>query len=279
MAPRIGPPGPRLRSYIPDGVHEVEIPRPSEVSGVAAIPGGYAVVGDEDQTHGWIWPGGFQFPLPDRVSGPESIDVGIGPDGEQLWLVLCEKGNLIVDLQGGETKLKGKEIPKETAGRGFEGIAVRHVDGGWQVAALWEGGYFNKGPRAGECENPRIVLLDWKAGEGGGKPTVIELKVPHPNEQERFRAPDLVWLGDEFLVLLGSTDSSREVRSHTWLQRFDLKGRAKGTPMRLEKEWGSYRAGKNWEALDWTLDGRWLVMGHDAKIGGQALAVFRYPPG
>ena len=38
----------------PAGVSEVLAPHPLEISGVAAVPGGYAVVGDEDNEHGRI---------------------------------------------------------------------------------------------------------------------------------------------------------------------------------------------------------------------------------
>ena len=64
---------------------------------------------------------------------------------------------------------------------------------------------------------------------------------------------------------------------HLWLQEFDLDGGAVGTPVKLEEQWGAYAEKHNWEAMDWTLDGRRLVMGFDAKKGRRVLAVFSIP--
>ena len=46
---------------------------------------------------------------------------------------------------------------------------------------------------------------------------------------------------------------------------FDLTGRPIGEPWRLEQIWGRYHDDKNWEGLDWTLDGTSLVLAHDEK--------------
>ena len=56
---------------LPAGVSEVPAPHPLEISGVAAVPGGYAVVGDEDNEHGRIWPGGARFDFAGKLKGPE----------------------------------------------------------------------------------------------------------------------------------------------------------------------------------------------------------------
>jgi hypothetical protein len=263
---------------LPKGVVEVAAPHPLEISGVAAVPGGYAVVGDEENRHGRIWPSGERFAFPARLRGPESIAVGFGPGGEQLWLVLGEQNRRLIDLDGGSHVL-GERFA-EDAGRGLEGLAVRWRDGLWQVALSLEGGFYDwKSSRSGEHAKPRVVLLGWRRGKGcEGTPKVIVLDVPEPSAKQRFRVPDLAWAGDHLLVLLASTDKKRNKRKHTWLQRFDLEGRPAGEPLKLEKAWGAYHDDKNWEGLDWTLSGARVVMAYDEKDADKhrALVVFRY---
>ncbi len=82
---------------LPDGVTEVAAPHPLEMSGVAAVQGGFAVVGDEENRHGRIWPCGERFAFPARLRGPESIAVGFGPSGEEIWLVLGEQNRRLID--------------------------------------------------------------------------------------------------------------------------------------------------------------------------------------
>jgi hypothetical protein len=150
------------------------------------------------------------------------------------------------------------------------------------VAALWEGGFYNPGakPRKdcerkkGELRRPIVALFTWKPGRGAASPReLFELAVPDPGDDERFRASDLVWDGDRLLVLLRSTNAADDRFSHTWLQRFDLDGEPVGAPIELEEKWGAYCADKNWEALDWTLDGGKLVMGYD-RMGPSELVLF-----
>lgn len=263
---------------IPRGVIEVAAPRPLEISGVAAVPGGYAVVGDEEDRHGRVWPSGQRFALPARLRGPESIAVGFKPGGEQLWLVLGEQNRRLIDFDGG-SYVFGPGFA-EDSGRGLEGVAVRWHDGAWQVAVSLEGGFYDwKSPRGGEASKPRIALLRWRRGEGcDAVSDTIELDVPRPSPKQRFRAPDLAWAGDHLLVLLTSTDKKRKKKLHTWLQRFDLKGAPRGAPFKLEEAWGAYHDGKNWEGLDWALSGTELVLAHDEKDPDkhQALSVFTF---
>ena len=262
----------------PPGVFEVAAPMPLEISGVAAIPGGYAVVGDNTRNHGRIWPDGGRWRMDPRVNDAESIDVGISPGGEKLWLILGESHNKLVDLSGGRYKFSRRY--NEVCGRGLEGLAVRWSAKAWQVAVLWEGGYFGRNCTDARTEfaNPRVAILTWRSGLGSDGPErEFELDVPVPAEGHRFRAPDLVWLGDGLLVLLGSTDERDGDFDYTWLQPFDLEGRPMGTPIKLEERWGAYRAGKNWEALDWALDGSRLVMGFDASSGRRFLTLFPFP--
>ena len=264
----------------PSGVTEIPAPHPLEISGVAAVPGGYAVVGDEDPKHGRIWPAGLKFKLPGKLKGPESIDVAFAPDGSELWLVLGEKKRKLVDLQGGKYTF-GKEFD-EVAGRGLEGVTARWQNGSWQVAVCWEGGFFDsKTKLEGKFTKPRVALLNWTPGKKRTKDPekVFELDVIQPSRGQRFRAADLTWDAGDLLVLLASTDKKRDKKSHTWLQRFDLDGRRLGDPIKLEELWGSYRADKNWEALDHTLDGKGMVMGYDEKDEKKhrALVVFERP--
>ena len=281
---RAADPSDAIADAVPDGVIEIAAPWPLEISGVAAVPGGYAVVGDEDPAHGRFWPSGGRFALPGKLKGPESIAVGFGPDAAELWLVLGEKKRRVVDGVGGSYKL-GKSFAEED-GRGVEGLALRWHEERWQVAVAWEGGYYDAdGGKAGLFALPKVALLTWEPGAKQGKKTqhslerVFDLQVPLASETERFRVPDLVWDGDGILALLASTDASRKVRSHVWLQRFDLDGQPDGEALKLEERWGAYCAGRNWEALDRTLDGAGLVLGFDEKDAEERrfLAVMRYP--
>src|SRR4029453_2126930 len=102
----------------PAGVSEVLAPHPLEISGVAAVPGGYAVVGDEDNEHGRIWPGGARFDFAGKLKGPESIDVGMGAADEALWLVLGENKGRLIDFDGGACEF-AEPFPMRH-GRGLE---------------------------------------------------------------------------------------------------------------------------------------------------------------
>ena len=268
---------------IPAGVIEIPSREPMEISGVAAVAAGYAVVGDDDGDHGRIWPGGDRFRIRPRLRGPEAIDVVSLPDGEEVWLILDEDDRRLIDLSGGDLSLP--KALKEVCGRGLEGLAARWKGGRIEVAVLWEGGFYNPkgGPqkgcakKLGELTRPVVALFAWRPGKGATSPLVrFELAVPDPGDDERFRASDLVWDGDALLVLLRSTNAADDRFSHTWLQRFDLAGEPVGEPLKLDEEWGAYCAGKNWEALDWTLDGGRLVMGYD-ELGPSELVLFAPP--
>ena len=268
---------------LPEGVVEIPSREPTEISGVAAVPGGYAVVGDDAGNHGRIWPGGGRFTIRPKLKGPEAIDVVLLPDGEEVWLILDEDDRRLIDLQGGDLKLPIELA--EVCGRGLEGLAARWKDGQVEVAALWEGGFYNPNARPrkacrrkkGELALPVVALFAWKPGAGAAGPLeLFTLVPPDPGDDERFRASGLVWDGDRLLVLLRSTNAADDRFSHTWLQRFDLEGEPTGSPLELDEIWGAYSAGKNWEALDWTLDGAQLVMGYD-KLGPSELVVFALP--
>lgn len=264
----------------PPEIMEIPAPEPDEISGAAAIPDGYAVVGNTTRDHGRIWPGGATWWIDPPLGDPESLDVEFGPDGKLHWFILDEDQRRLVDLDGGSFVLP--EDYAEVCSRGLEGLAVRLAeDGTWDIAVLYEGGFYR--PHCPEPKSfaiPRVVILKWAFDTG--VITVVkefDLKVDRPAQDLRFRAPDLVWDGDGLLVLLASLNEKGTDRgfAHTWLQRFDLDGHAVGAPTKLEERWNGYREGKNWEALDWTLDGRHLVTGYDRPLGASELVIFPWP--
>ncbi len=280
----------------PAGALEINAPAPDEISGVAALPaglGGFAVVGDEDNNRGWIWPGGATWRTAikgaaKRAKGLEGVDVGVAPDGTELWLVLGENNRTLSDLFGNNQKLP--KTYKEVCGRGLEGLSLRWKADKWQVAVLWEGGHFDSDkcdevPEPGFAA-PRVAVFNWVPGKGlddTGPMLQFELDVPSLTDGQMFRAPDLSWLdetSDKLIVLLGSTGKEGgKPHNHTWLQVFGFDGKpvAGLKPYKLEEEWGKYRKGKNWEGLDHSLDRSRLVMGFDAKEGRRSLVVFRSP--
>ncbi len=282
----------------PAGAIEIDAPEPHEISGVASIPGaygGFAVVGDEENNVGWIWPGGAKWRTAikgsvKRAKGLEAVDVGLGPNGEEVWMVLGENNRTLSNLYGLNHKLP--KTYEEICGRGLEGLTVRWKANKWQVAVLWEGGHFDSDkcgtvPEPG-FSAPRVAVFDWVPGQGvreGGSMLEFELKVPDLTNNQRFRAPDLTWLddhSDRLVVLLGSTGANGgNPFDHTWLQVFDFSGKpvADFKPYKLEEEWGKFRSGRNWEALDQSVDRSRLVMGFDAKTGSQSLIVFPSPFG
>lgn len=267
----------------PPGVEEIATPWPLEISGVAAVPGGFAVVGDSTPGYGLIWPEGERFVIHPPVGDLEALDVAVADNGEELWLVAGEDEGVVADRTGGRAQLPPEF--REVCNRGLEGLAIRPAASDstgrvrWEVAALWEGGFFR--PPCWQhlsWRPPRVVLFHWRAGQTRlGPHRSFDLQVPIPSPGQRFRAPDLVWIGDELLVLLSSQDERDGTFGHTWLQGFDLEGRVSGPPVKLEELWGEYRSGRNWEALDWTLDGDRLVLGWDALGGHRAVALFRLP--
>jgi hypothetical protein len=268
----------------PPEITEIAAPEPDEISGVAAIPEGYAVVGDKTGGHGRIWPGGATWPIDPPLQMPESLDVEKGQDGKLHWFILDERLNRLVELEGRTINLRKRF--EEVCGRGLEGLAVRLADdGGWDIAVLYEGGFYNfscKDPRKDPegFTKPRVAIMKQDLDTGLIEDAKeFDLKVEVPAQDLRFRAPDLVWDGDGLLVLLSSLDKegNKSGFAHKWLQHFDLDGNPAGDPTKLEDRWNSNLIGKNWEALDWTLDGRHLVMGYDSKSGGSELVIFPWP--
>lgn len=253
---------------MPDGVSELPVDGPAEISGVAWLGDGYAVVGDDEPDEGRIWPGGGRFALPEGLDDPESLDVLPLADGSKLWLFLGEDHAVVVDDRGGRLEL-GPEFA-ETCGRGAEGLSVRQ-GAAIEVAVVSEGGFYSTGCRERESWAPsKLARFTWTPGIGAGPVRVVELAVPTLDDGQRFRASDAAWRGEELWVLLGSGSlGSKKPHDHTWLQRFGEDGAALGAPIKLEERWGAYREGRNWEALDTTPWG--FVLGFDARRGRQFL--------
>ncbi len=267
----------------PPGVTEIRIDRPKEVSGLAAHPSGVIVVGDEQPDYGFQWPSGGIWQLPHYMPDCESIDIGMAAGKMPLVFAISEDLHTVRDSDGGVCVLDKKNF-KERHNRGIEGVAARPASRPdmWDVAVVWEGG-FNQSKDG--WSNARVALfLPWTRGSKANKPTkVIELDIPVPSKGQRFRATDIIWHGDGVSVLLGATSKhGKAPYSHTWIQRFDLSGKRAGTPLKLEamprykQAWQKYRAGRNWEALDWSLDGMHVLLGYDAD-GASVVCKILYP--
>lgn len=275
---------------LPDGVTAIESRKPQEISGVAAVEGGYLVVGEggdePNKDKVYVWPEGSHYAAKPSLVEPEAVEVVVLPNDQELWLVLDEAVRKLYAFdkpigRSGTLKTNGSPFEfsnkfQEVCKRGLEGLAARRTNDGVEIAALWEGGYPHPGgtpettckKEKGNPRAPQILLLFWEPGIGfTSTGTPIELKVPQPSGDERFRAPDLVWWDDGFLVLLSSQNEDDGGFSHKWLQGFDRGGDPTDVRLKLEDRnvWGEGHAGKNWEALDCSLDGKSLVFGYDEK--------------
>ena len=277
---------------LPDGVTPIESPKPQEVSGVAAVKEGYLVVGEggdepnKDKYKVYVWPEGSHYAADPPLIEPEAVEVVVLPNDNELWLVLDEAVHTLYAFdkplgRSGTLKPNGSPFEfsdefREVCTRGLEGLAARRTNDGVEIAALWEGGYPDPGgmpettckKEKGKPRAPQILLLSWEPGVGfTSTGTPIELKVPQPSGDERFRAPDLVWWDDGFLVLLSSQNEDDKGYSHKWLVGFDHRGEQTDVCLKLEdsKVWGEDYTRRNWEALDRSLDGESLVFGYDKE--------------
>lgn len=193
--------------------------------------------------------------------------------------------------------------------RGLEGLAVRPLAGGAsEVAVLWEGGYPSEPNLPQPLEGlaavalPPYVLIHRlergergvlvKLGEKPGDPDrrigkLVKLDVPKPPGNEplahRFRAPDLVWHrttdGDwGFIVLLSSHNSpakgKREKFKYLELRRFSVEGKDLRESMDLKALLPETLREVNWEGLDWFVEGKSLVLVHEAPAGGPAPSAY-----
>ncbi len=255
-------------SGLPAGVTELEVGGPLEISGVAWLGDGYAVVGDDEPDEGFTWPAGGRFPLPSGLDDPESLDALPLADGSTLWFFLGEDHARVADDRGGRLDL-GPEFA-EICGRGVEGVSAR-LGEAIEVAVVLEGGFFSSPCAQAEAwRKPKLARFTWTPGVGASAVRVVELDVVALDDGQRFRATDVAWKGEELWVLLGSgSPGSTKPYRHTWMQRFGDDGKPKGEPLKLEDRWGAYRDGRNWEALDATPWG--FVLGFDTKKGRQFL--------
>lgn len=290
----------------PDGVMEHTVVWPNEISGLAAVDDGFLVVGDDTPKHYYSWPGGTAHRVwsedKGRVCDAESIDVGHGPNGEQLYVMLGEDFGIVYVRGASSIQLPDEFL--EQCGRGAEGISVRWSTGGWDLAVLWEGGipdgkHEPMAKKSKKCKHVKSETCTADKRPHNARVIVYRLSVDGTNmtpeaeffplktaqllasedPEEAFRATDIAWYRNGFLVLLGSTPFSDDLENkfrHTWIQGFDTTGDPiEEWRIKLESEtrWGSYRAGKNWEGLDTTLDDRRLILGYDAK-GPSEIVVF-----
>lgn len=290
----------------PEGVNEVTVHCPNEVSGVAAAESGFVVVGDGEPRYV------FEFPTNNKrqiafgnkagnICDPEAIDVGYKPDGTAVVFILGEDSKTIFVEDGTPIVLPPEFY--ERCNRGAEGLSVKWSDGGWNLVALSEGGIPNKKHvpnqakklnckkvKAAKCPlekaiyNP--VLAYYRVSQDG---KIAELKamsilrtshlLAEVAPSQAFRATDVTWFEEGLLVLLGSGPISRKAKDgfrHTWIKGFKLDG----TPIdnmtiKLEELWGDYREGKNWEGLDTTLDGRNLILSYDSESTPSELVIFQ----
>ncbi len=178
-------------------------------------------------------------------------------------------------------------------------------DGISRVAVLWEGGYplyralpeAYRGPTGRPPMRPMLFIHNVAPGERNlvyeeEDLVIIDLDVPLPGgtppRAQRFRAPDLVWyrFGGEssgewgFIVLLSSEYAlppepgsagdcpgglSGERYCYKWLMRFDASGRPVGEPADLDRLIPDHLASRNWEGMDWFVEGESLVLVYEER--------------
>lgn len=295
-------------------VLELPVEWPNEVSGVAVTKDGFSVVGDETPRHSYTWPAGTAWEIKgegkggeDGVPDAEAIDIGLGPNGEQIALTLSEDTTKFYFYVPEPYAFDLPSTFSEQHGRGAEGMSVRWKDGEWDLVVLWEGGYFDKPEKskaAGEKQCPSVEKVTSTEDNGPHDAKIVRYSISADGKtvrqkgesialststllegvepQERFRATDIAWYKEQLLVLLGSMPPpeyvGKDKHNFTWIQGFNQDGSiADDLQIRLEILLGSYREGKNWEALDvyWdeALNEHRLVLGYDAP-GPSELIVF-----
>jgi hypothetical protein len=283
-----------------------------EPSGVARAGDHLLIVGDDE--HGAL----FDLPLPPGERSATRIPF----DTRILKRVPFTSWELALDLEGVAILADGRTVVlsearraildelglvatydhpfAEFAGRGLEGLAVRHRSAdSSRIAVLWEGGYPN--PEITPLPLPVVVVHDLAPGERRKLVrerealAVAELDVPIPVGSEpaaqRFRAPDLVWRdwdengarGEGFIVLLSSAPGAPAAPGspeecsvlengaprpycYKWLQRFRLDGTRVGGHFDLDDAIPEDLRTANWEGMGWFVEGESLVLVHDEAI-------------
>lgn len=223
-----------------------------------------------------------------NVAGPLGVDLeslDVLPSGSVA--VLSERLRALVVNQRIVAEYPG--VMGEIGGKGLEGLSVRS-DG--KLAALWEGGHFEPhklpthvagaGNLTGGPMNPIVCVHDLPSSTDvevcPDGDTAFILSVPAtPDTTQAFRAPDLVWSrdGEEFIVLLSSTNAANNAFRFKWLQRFSNTGTPIGEPVNLCARGllpDALRSGRdsNFEGLAW-FDEENLVLIND--YGQPATAV------
>jgi hypothetical protein len=218
---------------------------------------------------------------------------GIAVLADGRVVALSERLRSLVDARG--LVIQYDDPFSELGDRGLEGLAVRpSVNGTSEIAVLWEGGRIED-----EDLQPQIRGLINKEGQRTAfRPVLlvhrleanarnlklkvddqdlVELDLPVPDADAagwRFRAPDLVWHEEGFIVLLNSQAVAKRPGKPKYgprcLQRFDCGGKAIGGSLDLETEAACLLHGDqrlknaNWEGLGW-YDTQRLVLVQDIK--------------
>lgn len=297
---------PSLFPALPTGVTEVMAPEVEEISGIATIPGGYAVVGDDEEDRALLTTSDATIAFPFPIADAESIDMVATIAGEQLWFVLSEDDRTVYVFNTKGVSYPSIVLPDaftEDRGYGAEGLAVRRPGPGdrFEVAVLWQGGCLATKRKKGCIEHsmPKIIRYLWQpdreAEQVGG---LVALNIPpmpdiygKTTTGHYFSGKDLVWNGNGWLVLISSEYAGKredEVQNkYTWLYQFDFAGQPQTTTLlhdnpsasvvKLEQCWGTYRDDKNWEALDWAEEKSALVTGYDVEEEPVPLSVVDFP--
>ena len=231
----------------------------------------------------------------------ESIDVLA--DGEVI--VLSERLRSLVSDKG--TIISYPSRFGEYAQAGLEGLASRPihgVQGSYDIAVLWEGGYPIARFLPSEIAAPTralrpIVILHTLVNGVATRPLTevvlntdslskwVDKKEPKGQEPHafRFRAPDLVWHRNGFIVLLSSVRIPSSDDSNRYgpavLQRFDLSGEPIGQPFELAPKLKSLEIpdNKNWEGLAWYEPGKTLMLVNDDSRNDAHVPLIDIPPG
>jgi hypothetical protein len=177
----------------------------------------------------------------------------------------------------------------EVGEHGLEGLAIRPTtDGGSRVAVLWEGGYPSPTDvsaqlvtsLATQALRPVIILHDVAKGatnerhrmDRARREDIIELQTPLPvgddHQDQRFRAPELVWHSSgagqwNFIVLLSSYSPAQNEYKHLWLQRFGMDGKPIGPPADIDNLVPAQLNVMNWEGMASYEPGQSLILVDD----------------
>ena len=272
----VNPPAEKIPHFVVSNV--IEVPNLTEVSGVAFLKKGFSVVGDDTPEYAVNVPSNTKLEFLESIEDLESIEVSYDDHNRKQFLVISESNRSIIDHTGKSYQFD--EFFEEECGKGIEGLTLRRVANQWQVAVLWEGGFYNLEKNGCDKTSPEkklpiVAVMNWEFGVGViGGVSYKQLRVPVINDKEAFRAPDLTWYGDSWLVLLSSTGETADLPfNHTWIAKFNQDGEYIDTYIKMENELPEIRRSRNWEALDWSDEKNQLVIGYDSEDGMQFIYV------